>query len=142
MAAYNEQAFAAGVYNFMAAAYRTGLLEKMARIQGEVIDEVMQEQGVSMSDLVNKIDSIQEETVMRFEKTIIRVRFLLPLMADGRIFSVVSRILEYRWAQGLFKKSMKLIYSGSLTPSNLKQKVATMAGKTAQNLKIVSNKHC
>jgi hypothetical protein len=120
MNAHEEQVFAGQIYNVMAALYKTGLMEKLTKIQGEAIDIAVREIGLSMGDLVNMIDAIGEESVLNADKSLLKARKFLPLLSNGRLFAVISRILDNPLAVNFVRKTMvrKMTGGGSSLDDN------------------------
>jgi hypothetical protein len=82
------------VFEVMASAYRHDVLDKYMSLSGDAIEGAVECTGLSIGDLVNKMDEADERTVMRIDALLARSGPVLRLAANDRLMAAVSRILD------------------------------------------------
>jgi len=84
------------VFEVMASAYRHDVLDKYMSLSGDAIEGAVQTTGLSIGDLVNRMDEADERTVMKIDALLARSGPVLRLAANDRLMAAVSRILDVK----------------------------------------------
>ena len=84
------------VFNVMASAYRHDVIDKSMSLAGDAIDRVMQDTGLKVGDLVNKMDEARNKTVMRIDRLLAWSGPMLKVAANDRLMAGVSRMLDFK----------------------------------------------
>ncbi len=58
------------VFDAMACAYRNGVMEKVMYMQGRAMEKALEESGLNLVDLLNRVDETSDETVSVFERVL------------------------------------------------------------------------
>jgi len=122
----------AEVYQVLQCAYRNGVLDKFMAIQGEALEAVMEEAGVNMGDLLNRMDEAKEETVQKIDRLLDRMGPLVKYANNDRLMRLVSRLLDIPPVKRLIvsniKKTILKTLNGQAPPS-LADRIKALAGK-------------
>ncbi|MDY6797049.1 MAG: hypothetical protein SWK76_17475 [Actinomycetota bacterium] len=85
---------AAQVFAVMETSYRKGVIDKFIPLFGEALEGLMEETGMNMEDLLNKLDEAKPETVEKLNRLLGSSGPLLRLANNDRLMGLVSRILD------------------------------------------------
>lgn len=85
----SRQAFMA-----MTCAYRYGVLAKLAVMQGEVLQMVMDETGLNLSELLNRVDEISEDTILNFDRYLGKSGSMLKMASSPLFMKIFSRMID------------------------------------------------
>jgi hypothetical protein len=107
------------VFDVMASAYRNDVLDKSLSIMGEAIDGAMQDSGLGIGDLVNKMDEAQERTVMKLNNLLARSGPLLRLAASDRLMAAVSRLLDVKLVRKTGARVMRRMLVKAVTATTV-----------------------
>ena len=121
------------VFNVMACAYRHDVLDKYMSLTGDALEGVVDDTGLTVGDLVNKLDEAHERTVMRLDAVLARSGPMLRLAASDRLMAIVSRLLDMKTVRKVMvtvmRRSLVRIVSGK--PPSLAEGASTCAGPGA-----------
>jgi hypothetical protein len=118
----------------MQCAYRNGVLDKFMVIQGEALEAVMEEAGVNMGDLLNRMDEAEEATVMKIDRLLDRAGPLMKYLDNDRLMKFSSRLLDIGFMRRVLVANMKnsiLKTVSDSPPPSLLGKLKALAGKAA-----------
>jgi hypothetical protein len=122
------------VFQVMQCAYRNGVLDKFMTIQGEALEQVMEEADVNMGDLLNRLDEAEEATVMKIDRLLDRVGPLMKYLNNDALMKIASRMLDLAFVRKMMIANMKnqiLRTVSDNPPPSLADKVKAMVGKAA-----------
>ncbi len=81
-------------FRFMRANYRSGMLDKTGVILGDALGVWMQEEGLDMEDLFQRLDGAGEDQVARLDRLVRFAGPLLRLSSNERMLRWQSRLLD------------------------------------------------
>jgi len=122
------------VFQVMQCAYRNGVLDKFMTIQGEALEQVMEEADVNMGDLLNRLDEAEEATVMKIDRLLDRVGPLMKYLNNDALMKISSRMLDLAFVRKMMIANMKnqiLRTVSDSPPPSLADKVKALVGKAA-----------
>ena len=82
------------VFNAMACAYRNGVLDKIMYIQGRAMEIALEESGLNLVDLLNRIDETDEEAVSVLEKVLEHSGPAVRIVGNDIVMKLAARILD------------------------------------------------
>jgi hypothetical protein len=82
------------IYTFMQKAYLHGVLDRFVPVLGEALDGAMRETGLSMDDMMNKMDGAEEATVEKVDRFLARTGLFFQISANGLLMRLFSRLLD------------------------------------------------
>ncbi|MCP4681722.1 MAG: hypothetical protein GY864_05270 [Desulfobacterales bacterium] len=102
-------------FRFLQVNYKYGNLDKMSVLVGEVLDDVIEEAELDMEDLLNRVESVNDETLDKADRYVPRILKVLSLMSGDRMTRFQSRLLDVplfrRWivagARAYFSRALK-----------------------------------
>lgn len=97
------------------AVYRNGVLDRFMEIQGMAIEGVMQETGLNMGDLLNRMDEASDETVWKIERLLEKMGPFLKYARNDRVLGLVARALDVAFIRQLMVKTMKTRLTWAVT---------------------------
>lgn len=122
------------VFKVMRCAYRHGVLQKFAVIQGEALKAVISQSGYNLGDLLNLLDAAEEKTVTKIEGLLNRLGPVVKYAANDRMMSLASRLLDLgpvrKMMATFLKNSILKVIPDQEVPS-LKQRMKALAGRAA-----------
>ena len=122
------------VFQVMQCAYRNGVLDKFMAIQGDALEQVMEEANVNMGDLLNRLDEAEEATVMKIDRLLDRAGPLMKYLDNDALMKIASRMLDLAFVRKMMIANMKnsILRTVSETPPpTLADKVKALVGKAA-----------
>jgi hypothetical protein len=122
------------VFQVMQCAYRNGVLDKFMAIQGEALEQVMEEGDVNMGDLLNRMDEAEEATVMKVDRLLDRAGPLMKYLNNDGLMKLTSRLLDLAFVRKMMIANMKntILRTVSETPPpTIADKLKSLVGKAA-----------
>lgn len=122
------------VFQVMQCAYRNGVLDKFMTIQGEALEQVMEEANVNMGDLLNRMDEADEKTVMKIDRLLDRAGPLMKYLNNDALMKLSSRMLDLAFVRKMMIANMKnsILRTVSETPPpTVADKLRALVGKAA-----------
>jgi hypothetical protein len=105
-------------FDLMLCMYRSGLLDRFSAIQGRAIDEVMEETGISMGDIMNRMDQAGDRTVDSIDRLIGRAGPFVKYMTNETVMRSAARVLDVgfvrRFLQSTMKKSILKVFAAGV----------------------------
>lgn len=95
------------VYRLMLCMYKNGVLERVSRMQGEVLEEIMADAGLSMGDLLNRMDETTEKVVRKLDRLLGFSGPVFRLLANDTLMKGVARLLDVRFVRERMTRTMK-----------------------------------
>ncbi len=99
------------VYDAMVCAYRHGVLEKMANIQGHAMQRAMERKGLNMNEFINGLDEMEEEKLFKLDRMLNRYNFLVKMATSNLLMKIVSWLLNLRFIRKIMIKISELIFA-------------------------------
>ena len=121
------------VFKVMQCAYRNGVLEKFMLLQGEVMPGVVEQTGLNMGDLINRLDEADEATVMKLDKLLDRAGPLVKYADSDLLMRLTSRMLDIALLRKLMKKTMQATMVRAVTgqkPPPMRERLRALVGRT------------
>ena len=118
----------------MQCAYRNGVLDKFMTIQGEALEQVMEEADVNMGDLLNRMDEAEEATVMKVDRLLDRAGPLMNYLNNDGLMKLTSRLLDLAFVRKMMIANMKNSILRTVSenpPPTLADKLKSLTGKAA-----------
>ena len=98
------------LFDFVYVVDRQGVLEKFLRICNTGLETAMEENNLSIWEIINMFDEVEEKTLSRGNQLILKSTKYLKWMRNRFLWKCVSRILDFPIIQRLIvKKVNKLI---------------------------------
>ena len=122
------------VFQVMQCAYRNGVLDKFMAIQGDALEQVMEEANMNMGDPLNRLDEAEEATVMKIDRLLDRAGPLMKYLDNDALMKIASRMLDLAFVRKMMIANMKnsILRTVSETPPpTLADKVKALVGKAA-----------
>ncbi len=82
------------VFDAMACAYRHGVLEKVMYIQGRAMEKALEESGLNLVDILNRVDETGDDTVSLIEKVLDRAGPAVSIIGNDFVMKIVARIMD------------------------------------------------
>jgi hypothetical protein len=102
-------------FDLMLCMYRTGLLDRVTAIQGQAMDEVMDEAGISMGDIMNRIDQADAGTIDSLDRMIGKMGPLLRYVSSDLLMRSIARVIDIplvkRFLLARSKRSMLKVFA-------------------------------
>lgn len=94
-------------FKAMRCAYRSGVLDKVMYMQGQSIQLVMEETGLNLVDLMNRMDETTEDTLLILDEMLEQSAFMCRLATSGILMKTISRILDFHAVKNLIIHTTK-----------------------------------
>jgi hypothetical protein len=95
------------IYDVVACAYRTGLLDKLLSFQGEVIEAALEEGKITMWELLNTVEEVDEETIAKMDGSLDMMRGFIKLGNNDELMMLLSYLLDDNFLRGMIMQRMK-----------------------------------
>ena len=82
------------VFKAMESAYRNGVLDKVMFIQGRAMELALQESGLNLVDLLNRVDEADDEAVSTLEKILEYSGPAVRIVGSDIIMKLTARLLD------------------------------------------------
>lgn len=122
------------IFELMHCSYRNGVTDKFISLESRALAETMDETGMNLQDLLNRMDDAKQETVDRMDMLLDRIGPFVKYLANDHLMRFNSRLLDIplvkRWMVRLMKRSLVKSMTGEAPPS-LFEKMKTAFGSKA-----------
>jgi hypothetical protein len=98
------------VFQATEAAYRHGVLDQSLPVLSDALEKLIDETGLTLEDLLNKLDGAQQKTVDRVDKVLSHSGPLLKLAKQDWLMKLTARMLNL----AIVRKSMAFAMRKSL----------------------------
>ncbi len=87
------------LFTFMEVAYRHGVIDELMPLVGRSVDRLKEHSGLTMDDLLNKLDGAQPASIEKFNKVMSWSPPLLRLASSDFLMSTLAKLLAIRAVQ-------------------------------------------
>lgn len=123
------------IFELMHCSYRNGVTDKFISLETRALVEAMEETGMNLQDLLNRMDDAKQETVDRMDMLLDRIGPLVKYLSNDHLMRFNSRLLDVplvkRWMFRLMKRSLLKAMTGEATPSLLERTKTVIVSKSA-----------
>ncbi len=82
------------LFDVLSCAQRNGVLEKLMVFLGQGIEEALEEGGLNTGDLLNMLDEVEEESLVKADGLLGMIGGFLPLANNDKLMMFLSYLLE------------------------------------------------
>jgi hypothetical protein len=123
------------IFELMHCSYRNGVTDKFISLESEALIEVMDESGMNLQDLLNRMDDAKQETVDKIDRLLDRIGPFVKYLANDHLMRFNSRLLDVplvkHWMIRHMKRSLLKTLTGEAPPSLLEKVKTAFASKSA-----------
>jgi hypothetical protein len=95
------------VFDVVACAYRTGVLDKLLSVQGEAIETALEEGGLTMWELLNAVEEIDEGTIAKLDGLLGMIGGFIKFGNNDELMMLLSYLLGDNFLRGMIVQKMK-----------------------------------
>ena len=122
------------VFEATEAAYRHGVLDQSLPVLSEALEKLIEQNGITMEDLLTKLDGAQQKTVDRVEKAMSHAGPLLKLAKQDWLMKITAKMLDLalvrRAMAFAMQKGLELVIArGDPAHLSLVQRIRQRLGK-------------
>lgn len=94
-------------FDLMRCMYRNGLLDRLSAIQGEALGEVMDETGINLGEIMNRLDQASDKSVAAVDRALGYSGSMPRYLTNDRLMRLASGLIDVPWVRRLAVKNMK-----------------------------------
>jgi len=121
------------IFKLMQCSYRNGVTDKLISIESQALLEAMNETGMNLQDLLNRMDDSKQETVDKIDRFLDRMGPFVKYLANDHLMRLNSRLMDFSlikcWMIRHIKQSLLKDMTGATPPSLLDRTNTFLASK-------------
>ena len=96
-----------GVYDVVACAHRTGVLDKLLSMQGEAIEAALEEEDITMWELLNAVEEVDDETIAKLDGLLGMIGGFIKFANNDELMMLLSYLLDDDLLKSMIVQRMK-----------------------------------
>ncbi len=133
------------LFNFMEVAWRQGVLDELMPLVGQSLDKLKADSGLTMDDLLNKLDGAKPASIEKFNKVLSWSPPLLRLVSNDILMSFLAKMLRMQPVRGLTVWSVEKYLAHALAKADgtlptLSERLKGLAGKAGNKEALASSR--
>ena len=133
------------LFTFMEVAYRQGVIDKVMPLVGQSLEKLKANSGLTMDDLLNKLDGAAPESIEKLNKVLNWSPPLLRLAGNDILMSLLSKMLSIQMVQHMTVWVMEKYFAHVLAKSDgtlptLSEKLKGLSTKIAGKEPVASSR--